>query len=206
LIEHLRRYSLRTDGPFVLRSGAVSSWYLDARQTSYSGDGGLLVGEAVLAALDPNAQALGGMTMGADPVAVATAVVAAGKGRPLRSFSVRKEVKVHGIASDTGMGRLVGPVRPGDRVTVIDDTVTTGGALLEAAGVLGAAGVDVIQAVVLVDRSNGLVAERTRRLGIPFVALLTPDDLGVADPDVDERDVDGQKVGDRQQVDGQGVE
>ncbi|HSL25787.1 MAG TPA: orotate phosphoribosyltransferase, partial [Acidimicrobiia bacterium] len=93
LIAHLRRHSLRTDGPFVLRSGALSSWYLDARQTSYSGDGGRLVGEAVLAVLDEEAEALGGMTMGADPVAVATAVVAAIQGRALRSFSVRKDRK-----------------------------------------------------------------------------------------------------------------
>jgi orotate phosphoribosyltransferase len=147
------------------------------------------VGEAVLAVLDEEAEALGGMTMGADPVAVATAVVAAIQGRALRSFSVRKDRKDHGATDEIGMGRLVGPVGRGDRVAVVDDTVTTGGALIEAAEVLTAAGVAVIQGVALVDRSDGLVARRMQPLGIPFVALLTPADLGV-----DEAAVDGQGV------------
>ncbi|MDP9494895.1 MAG: orotate phosphoribosyltransferase, partial [Actinomycetota bacterium] len=123
LIEHLRTHALRTDGPFTLRSGAVTSWYLDARQTTLSGTGAWLVGEAVLKVVDPSALAIGGMTMGADPIAVATAMVAARNGRELSAFSIRKEAKDHG----TG-GRVVGPVPPGTRVAILEDTTTTGSA------------------------------------------------------------------------------
>jgi orotate phosphoribosyltransferase len=174
LIDHLRTHSLRTDGPFELRSGSISNWYLDARQTTYSGEGASLVSEAVLDVLDPSVSAIGGMTMGADPIAIATALAAHRRGRPLRSFSIRKEKKNHG----TG-GRLVGPVEAGDRVTVVEDTATTGGALIEAVDVLMAASLVVVQAVALVDRSEGLVNSRFLQLGIPFVALIQPSDLGV---------------------------
>lgn len=174
LIAHLKAYSLRTDGPFTLRSGATSSWYLDARMTTYSGDGGWLVGAALLTALRPEVVAVGGMTMGADPMAVAAAMVATAKGRPLRSFSVRKEAKQHG----TG-GRVVGPVRAGDTVAVLDDTVTTGGALIEAFEVLLNAEINVAQVIVLVDRSDGMVEEICRSRNLDYTALIRPADLGV---------------------------
>jgi orotate phosphoribosyltransferase len=174
LIEHLRRHSLRTDGPFTLRSGAISSWYLDARQTSYDGWGAILVGSALLEVLDESVEAIGGMTMGADPVALATAMVAADRGRPLRAFSVRKEAKGHGAA-----GRLVGPVRAGDRVAVCDDTVTTGGAVFEAIDALEDAGAEVRQVVVLVDRSAGVLEQRCRERNLLFATVLRAADLGV---------------------------
>lgn len=174
LIEHLRDHAVRTDGPFTLRSGEVSDWYIDARQTTFDGWGAILVGEAVLAAVDPDVTAVGGMTMGADPIAVATAMSAARARRPLQSFSIRKESKDHG----TG-GRLVGPVVVGDVVAVIDDTTTTGSALVESIEVLRDAGIEVAQAVALVDRSDGAVALRLSDLAIPYVAIVTPADLGV---------------------------
>lgn len=174
LIEHLRDHAVRTDGPFTLRSGEVSDWYIDARQTTFDGWGAILVGEAVLAAVDPDVTAVGGMTLGADPIAVATAMSAARARRPLQSFSIRKESKGHG----TG-GRLVGPVVAGDVVAVIDDTTTTGSALVESIEVLSGVGIEVAQAVALVDRSDGAVATRLSDLGIPYVAIVTPADLGV---------------------------
>lgn len=174
LIEHLRRNALRTDGPFVLRSGAVSDWYLDARQTTYSGDGARLVGEAILKVLDEDAVAVGGMTMGADPVAMSVALVGTQLGRPLRAFSIRQTAKDHGAG-----GRLVGPLAVGDPVAVVEDTVTTGEALLEAIDVLTESGMKVIQAISVFDRSGGLAGGRIDQRGIPFVALLRPSDLGV---------------------------
>jgi len=173
LAEHLRRHALRT-GDFVLHSGARSSWYVDARATTFTGEGAALVAEAVLGALLPEVTAVGGPTQGADPIAVATAVVGASRGRPLKAFSVRARPKDHG----TG-GRLVGPVGPGDRVAVVEDTTTTGGSLLEVADVLAEAGIQVAQAVVLVDRSGGEVAAAFGERGIPYRALLLPADLGV---------------------------
>ena len=173
LIDHLRR-ALRTDGPFTLTSGAVSSWYLDARQTTLDGEGALLVGRAILEVLAPGVEAVGGMTMGADPIALATAMTAALDGRALRAFSVRKTAKDHG----TG-GRLVGPVRAGDRVAVIEDTTTTGGSAAEAMEHLVGEGVEVAQVVALVDRSDGAAARRFENLGVEFTALVVPADLGV---------------------------
>jgi orotate phosphoribosyltransferase len=171
LIEHLRTYSLRADGPFTLASGLVANWYMDARQTTFSGLGAGRVAAAVLEVLDPAAQAVGGMTMGADPIAVATAALSAGR---VDSFSIRKEAKDHG----TG-GRLVGPIEPGSRVAIVEDTTTTGGAFLEAVDVAEAAGVEVIQAIVLFDRSGGTVEMKMSARAIPYVALVTPADLGV---------------------------
>ncbi|HUP14592.1 MAG TPA: orotate phosphoribosyltransferase [Acidimicrobiia bacterium] len=174
LIAHLRKNALRTDGPFVLRSGATSDWYLDARQTTYSGEGARLVGQAILGVLDESVVAVGGMTMGADPVALSAALMSADGDRPLRAFSIRAEAKDHGAG-----GRLVGPVAAGDAVAVVEDTVTTGSAMLEAIDVLTEAGIDVVQAISVVDRSGGAAGRRIGQRGVPFVALLRPADLGV---------------------------
>lgn len=173
-LAHLRERAVRTDGPFTLRSGAVSDWYIDARQTTFDGEGARLLGQVVAAELDDAVQAIGGLTMGADPIAMATAIAAAGNGRALRAFSIRKEAKDHG----TG-GRLVGPVHPGDVVAIVDDTVTTGGALTEAIEVVEEAGLHVAQVLALVDRSDGEVERRVATAGHRFRALIAVDELGV---------------------------
>ena len=171
LIEHLRHYSLRTDGPFTLASGRVADWYMDARQTTFSGEGSRLVAMAVLEVVAPDTVAVGGMTMGADPIALAIATWSEGR---LDAFSIRKATKDHG----TG-GRVVGPVGSGDPVTVLEDTTTTGGALVEAVEVALEAGLVVVQAIALFDRSGGTVAALMGERGIPYLALATPSDLGV---------------------------
>lgn len=173
-MEHLRQHAVKVGGPFRLRSGRETDWYVDARQTTFDGGGALLVGEAVLGVLGADVTAVGGLTMGADPIALATAMTAASRGRRISAFSVRKEDKGHGIG-----GRIVGPVATGDRVAVVEDTTTTGGALLEAVGVLTDAGFEVSEAVVLVDRSGGAAARALRDLGISYRALVQPADLGV---------------------------
>lgn len=175
LIEHLRRHALRTDGPFTLRSGATSDWYLDARQTTFDGEGAWIVAEAVLEVLDPAVEAVGGLTMGADPIAVATSMVAGRRGRHLKAFSIRKEAKGHG----TG-GRLVGPVSAGAKVAILEDTTTTGSAAAEAADVALSEGLQVIQAISLVDRSGTAAAAAFEARQVPYHALLTPTDLGVS--------------------------
>ncbi len=175
LVDHLTANALRTDGPFTLRSGAVSDWYVDARQTTFDGDGARRVGEAVLGVLRPEVDAVGGMTMGADPIAVATAMTAAIQGRDLKAFSIRKEEKDHG----TG-GRIVGPIETSMSLAVIEDTTTTGGAAVEAARYLLEQGYRVVQSVVLVDRSDGKAAANFAGLGIEHMSLVTPEDLGVS--------------------------
>ena len=174
LVDHLRSHALFTDGPYTLRSGARSDWYLDARRTTMSGDGAHIVGNAVLEALDPEVVAVGGMTMGADPIALAVAMVANLNHRKLNSFSVRKTTKLYGIS-----GRLVGPVSAGMAVAILEDTTTTGGAALEAAEAATAGGLRVVQAIALVDRSGGRAADAFGEQSIPYTALLLPKDLGV---------------------------
>lgn len=158
----------------MLRSGESSDWYVDARQTTFSGAGARIVGAAVAAEVPEAASAVGGMTMGADPIAVATAMVASETGRNLSAFSIRKSEKDHG----TG-GRLVGPVCSGDVVVALEDTTTTGSALVEAIEALHDEGVSVIRAIALVDRSSGAAGVRVEQLGVPYIALITPADLGV---------------------------
>jgi orotate phosphoribosyltransferase len=174
LIKHLRENALRTDGPFQLRSGAVSDWYIDARQTTFDGRGARLVGKAVLSVLHRDVLGVGGMTMGADPIAFATAMTAAEQGRDLKAFSIRKEPKDHGLG-----GRLVGPVDKTMPVAILEDTTTTGEAAVEAAVFLLEEGFQIVQAIALVDRSGGKARENFARLDIPHLALVTPKDLGV---------------------------
>lgn len=173
LIQHLLDHSVRTDGPFTLRSGAVSDWYIDARQTTFSGSGATIVGEAVLEHVPDDVVAVGGLTMGADPIAVATAIAASRHGRDVAAFSVRKEAKGHG----TG-GRIVGPIGPGDRVLVLEDTTSTGSALIEAVDALRSAGIAVAGALALVDRSGGATSTRCRAADVPYRAIVLPADLG----------------------------
>lgn len=129
-----------------------------------------------MSVLEREVAAVGGMTMGADPIAVATAIVAAEQGRELAAFSIRKDEKDHG----TG-GRLVGPVDATMPVAVLEDTTTTGSAAVEAARYLLAQGFRIVQALALVDRSGGRARERFAELGIEHQAIITPRDLGVVE-------------------------
>jgi orotate phosphoribosyltransferase len=171
LREHLLTHSVRR-GDFVLKSGRRSSWFIDSKQTVCRPEAMVLVAEAVLSVVPPEATAIGGLTMGADPVAFVTAGVAATKGRALKAFSVRKEEKDHG-----GGGRIAGALDAGDRVVVTEDTVTRGTSLLEAAHAIRAAGAEPILLVALVDR-GGTVEAMAAAEGLPFRAILTAPDLG----------------------------
>ncbi len=171
LRDHLLAYSIRT-GDFVLKSGRTSTWFIDSKQTVCRPGGMLLVADALLAVLPDETDAIGGLTMGADPVAFVTAGVAAGRGRALKAFSVRKETKDHG----TG-GRIAGALDPGDKVVVTEDTVTRGTSLLEAVDAVRAMGADVVLAVAVVDR-GGAAEDLLGGEGEPFRALLGAPDLG----------------------------
>jgi orotate phosphoribosyltransferase len=171
LVTHIKAHALRTDGPFQLSSGGTSSWYLDGRQVTYSGSGGRLVAACIGELLDPAVTAVGGLTMGADPVAIAAALLAE---PPLRAFSIRKEAKAHGAG-----GRIVGPLLADDRVAVVDDTTTTGSSFVESIEVLQEAGIAVVQALVVVDRSSGAAGKRCAAFGVPFSAVIYPADLGI---------------------------
>ncbi len=168
---HLLEHSVRR-GDFTLKSGRKSSWFIDSKQTVCRPEALVLVADAVLAVLPAEATAIGGLTMGADPVAFVTAGVAATRGRPLKAFSVRKEAKDHG-----GGGRIAGALDPGDKVVVTEDTVTRGTSLLEAAHAVQEAGAEVVLLVAVVDR-GGTVEAMAAAEGITFRAILTAPDLG----------------------------
>ena len=171
LRDHLLAHSVRT-GDFVLKSGRRSSWFIDAKQTVCRPEGMLLVAEALLEVLPGDATAIGGLTMGADPVAFCTAGVLAARGRPLKAFSVRKEVKDHGAG-----GRLAGALDPGDRVVVTEDAVTRGTSILEAVQVIRDHGAEPILVVAVVDR-GGTCEAMCADAGVPFTALVGAPDLG----------------------------
>lgn len=171
LREHLLAHAVRR-GDFVLKSGRRSSWFIDAKQTVCRPEAMLAVAEAVLSVAPAEATAIGGLTMGADPVAFVTAGVAATRGRMLKAFSVRKEDKDHG----TG-GRIAGVLDPGDKVVVTEDTVTRGTSLLEAARAVRHAGADPVLLVAVVDR-GGTASEMAAAEGLEFRALVSAVDLG----------------------------
>lgn len=168
---HLLEHSVRR-GDFVLKSGRTSNWFIDSKQTVCRPEAMLLVANGVLSVIPDDATAIGGLTMGADPVAFVTAGVAAASGRMLKAFSVRKEAKDHGAG-----GRIAGALDPGDRVVVTEDTVTRGTSLLEAAHAVVEAGAVPVLLVAIVDR-GGTAGALAAAEGIPFRALLTAPDLG----------------------------
>lgn len=171
LRDHLLTHSVKT-GDFTLKSGRKSSWFIDSKQTVCRPEAMLLVADAVLSVIPPEANAIGGLTMGADPVAFVTAGVAATRGRLLKAFSVRKEAKDHG-----GGGRIAGALLPGDRVAITEDAVTRGVSMLEAADVIREAGAVPVVLMPVVDR-GGTCAAMATAAGIDFRALLTAPDLG----------------------------
>lgn len=172
LVAHLKAHAIR-EGDFVLKSGKPTTWFCDAKQTTCRPDGILLVAEAALAVLPDDVTAIGGLTMGADAVAFGVAAIAATRGRELRAFSVRKEVKDHG-----GGGRVAGALEAGDRVVIVEDAVTRGVSMLEAADVIAdEVGAEAVLLMPVVDR-GGTVAVMAEERGLPLQALVTAPDLG----------------------------
>jgi orotate phosphoribosyltransferase len=161
-------------GDFILASGKRSSYYVDARLTTMSGQGQVLLGRVGLQLLDDrgwNPQAIGGLTLGADPISYAIAHEATLQGRTLDAFTVRKEAKGHGA------GRLIeGGFESGMRVVVIEDVITTGESALRALGALRDAGGQVLGVLAVVDRQEG-GRERIESENIPVITMFTASEL-----------------------------
>ncbi|CAM8660481.1 PyrE Orotate phosphoribosyltransferase [Acidimicrobiia bacterium] len=171
LIDHLLEHSVRT-GDFTLKSGRKSSWFIDSKQTACRPEGLLLIADLALDIIPAGITAIGGLTVGADPVAYGIAGVAATRGRDLRSFTIRKEAKDHGVA-----GRLAGPLLAGDKVVITEDTVTRGTSPMEAVQVVRELGAEPVMILVVVDR-GGSCAALAEAAGIEFRALVTAPELG----------------------------
>jgi orotate phosphoribosyltransferase len=165
-------------GDFVLASGERSSYYIDCRLTTMSAEGLTLVGEAGLAAIRAagwHPTAVGGLTLGADPVAYAIAAASFAAGRPIDAFSVRKEPKTHGAK------RLIeGSFAPGTRAVVVEDVITSGRSALKAIDAVEQEGGEVLGVLAVVDREQG-GRQRIEDRGLRVLAITTSGRLGLTE-------------------------
>jgi len=163
-------------GDFILASGARSSYYVDCRLSTMSAEGQVLIGRMGLAAIRAagwTPASVGGLTMGADPVAYAIAAASAAAGPIVDAFSVRKEAKAHGTGK-----RIEGNFAAGMPVVVIEDVITSGGSALNAIAAVQAEGGTVVGVLAVVDREQGGRAA-LEATGVPVVTLATATDLGL---------------------------
>jgi len=170
-----RSYRQSDTPSFRLASGKLSNFYIDCKVTTMCGDAMPLVGEAVAQLLPPEAEGVGGLTMGADWIAAAAAYFCTAHGRRVDAFSVRKEPKQHGLKK-----WIEGAARAGAKVVVIDDVVTTGGSTIDAIDRCREEGLDVVGVVVLVDRQEegGMEAIRQKAgASLPLHAVFVRSDL-----------------------------
>lgn len=185
LLQILARKSFKL-GQFTLASGATSDYYIDCRLTTLDAEGGRFTGHAILELLEANgiqAEAVGGLTMGADPIVsnVATASAWRAQSTPaaplLQGFLVRKAAKDHG----TGR-RIEGFLKPGARVIVVDDVCTTGGSTINAIEAVREAGMNVAAVVCIVEReeAHGRPAVEAAASCAPFLRLFTANDVRAA--------------------------
>lgn len=178
LVDLVTRKALKR-GTFRLASGREASFYLDAKQVVLDSEGSMLVGQAILARLAVLSRfpdAVGGMSIGADPITSAVVTMAGVAGRPLKGFMIRKEPKDHGTKR-----YVEGPVEPGQRVVIVEDVTTTGGSSLLAIDRAQEFGLVVDRVLTVIDRLSGAEAAFAAR-GIPLESLLTIRDLGI-EPD-----------------------
>lgn len=157
-------------GDFTLASGRKSSLYIDARLTTMSPEGQRLIGALGLQALRDaswNADAVGGLTLGADPIAYAICHTSATTDHPVRAFTVRKEPKTHGTGK-----QIEGPYNRGDRVVVVEDVITTGGSAIKAVDALRREGATLLGVLALVDRQEG-GREQIESHGLRVISLAT---------------------------------
>lgn len=166
-------------GDFTLASGKKSSYYVDMRRATLHHEAGPLVGHVMLDMLEEAgfgagvADAVGGLTMGADPVATAIMHAAASRGLDVDAFVVRKETKDHGTKR-----RIEGPSVEGRNVVILEDTSTTGGSPIQALEAAREAGANVLAVAVVVDRATG-AREKIEACGVPYLAALGLEDLGL---------------------------
>jgi orotate phosphoribosyltransferase len=174
LYELIKERSLKiADEPiFKLSSGKLSRYYLDLKKVTLDPEGGYLVGNLMYELIKPfGVSAVGGLTLGADPIAYATALISYQKGEPIKPFVVRKEPKKHG----TGR-QIEGNLQEGERVVVVEDVVTTAGSSLKAVKACREAGLEVVAVCCIVDRNEG-GRENIEKEGLKLYSLFTIDDF-----------------------------
>ena len=176
LIEIVRERSFSTGSQTKLASGRSSTFYFNMKPTMLDPEGGYLIARLILERLrDTRAELLGGLEMGAVPLAAAAAVISHGHGRPLRAFFVRKQAKEHG-ARKLVEGLGPGESLAGKRVVILEDVTTTGGSSMKAVEAVREDGGEVVLVLTVVDRLEG-ATETFKAAGVPFAALLTAADF-----------------------------
>ena len=171
LIKLINEHAVRR-GEFLLASGQRASYYIDGKQVTLSAEGAALIADLILEVISNDAvDAVGGPTIGADPIAGAVAAASFRLGRPVSAFLVRKNLKEHGTQR-----WVEGPLVPGSRVVLVEDVVTTGGSMLGCVDKLEELGCRVVRAVVLVDRLAG-ATEAFGRRNIPLIPLCNVTEL-----------------------------
>jgi orotate phosphoribosyltransferase len=175
LIEHIKRDAV-FHGEFTLTSGQQASYYVDLRRVSLDHVVAPLIGQVMLDLIAgiPDVAAVGGLTMGADPIAAAVMHQGVARGLAYDAFVVRKQAKDHGRGK-----QVEGPELAGKRVIVLEDTSTTGGSPLAAIEALERAGATVTAVAVVVDRNTG-AKERIESAGYPYLSAIGLADLGLA--------------------------
>ncbi len=175
LLELILEYSFHyseTPG-FKLAHGGTSQFYFNCKRVTLDPEGQYLIGNLVFEAVrDLQISAIGGLSLGADPIANATAYSSWLRGQPIQSFIVRKIRKDHGI-----IAAIEGKVKAGDRVVVVDDVVTTGGSTLQAISACREAGLEIVGVLTLVDRQEMSGRENIEKQVPHFKALVTRDDV-----------------------------
>jgi orotate phosphoribosyltransferase len=172
LIEQIKQKAV-VHGKVILSSGKEADYYVDLRRVTLDAVAAPLVGQAMLEATKEfNYEAVGGLTLGADPVATAMMHEAKKQGRILNSFVVRKEGKAHGLQR-----RIEGPDVKGKRVLAVEDTSTTGGSVLTAVEALNEAGAIVVGVAVVVDRGAG---KKIEDAGLKYVSVVSLQELGLS--------------------------
>jgi orotate phosphoribosyltransferase len=154
----IHAYQYRPEKPFVLVSGATSDEYLDCKLALSQPTAMSVLGKVILRELPTDVVAIGGLTMGSDPIAMSTSQASAGTEQPVRWFSVRKDQKEHGQKK-----RIEGSIKPGDRVAIVDDVVTSGMSTIAAIQACREFGLSVAIAIVLVDRQQSSGLENIQR-------------------------------------------
>lgn len=170
------RSFMKSEEPiFKLSSGKVSNFYFDLKKTTYSPEGLYLVGNLVfdkIKEIGLKPKAVGGLTMGADPIAAATSYTSYLRGESIEAIVIRKEPKGHGTGN-----QVEGYVKPGDEVIIIDDVITTGGSTIKAIEAAKDSGLKIQAVIVVLDRCECEGRQNIERLGYPVYPILTIKDF-----------------------------
>lgn len=167
-----KSFQYNKDPVFKLVSGKMSNYYVNCKMTTLNAGATLLIGRIFYEKVKPlGITAIGGLTQGADPIAVATAMTSGMEGKGINAFVVRKVAKEHGLKK-----LIEGDVHPGDRVVIVDDVITTGQSTIDAIERARNEGLQVVKAVVLVDRQEG-GRENIEKVGVQVESVFTISDL-----------------------------